>query len=99
MKILTKRGTSDHERLVFAVRRCLSREPQDKELQVLQGFLDQQRERFGSAGANPWALITDEDQPQKMPAELAEDVTPADLAAWTALARVVLNLDETITKE
>ena len=27
------------------------------------------------------------------------DVTPARLAAWTAVSRVLLNLDETITKE
>jgi hypothetical protein len=34
-----------------------------------------------------------------MAADLPSDVAPAELAAWTALARVVLNLDETITKE
>jgi hypothetical protein len=27
------------------------------------------------------------------------ETTPAELAAWTAVSRVVLNLDETITKE
>jgi hypothetical protein len=27
------------------------------------------------------------------------DVTPTRVAAWTVVARVVLNLDETITKE
>jgi hypothetical protein len=27
------------------------------------------------------------------------DITPTRAAAWTAVARVILNLDETITKE
>ena len=27
-----------------------------------------------------------------------DDATPADLAAWAIVARVLLNLDETITK-
>jgi Protein of unknown function (DUF1553) len=99
VKILSEGGSTDDQRLAYAVRRCLSREPRSKEIEVLQGFLDQQRKRFGSGGADPWALITDEKKPEKMPAELANVATPADLAAWTALARVVLNLDETITKE
>jgi hypothetical protein len=33
------------------------------------------------------------------PAELPGGASASELAAWTALARVVLNLDETITKE
>jgi hypothetical protein len=30
--------------------------------------------------------------------ELPKDLDPADLAAWTVIANVMLNLDETITK-
>jgi len=30
---------------------------------------------------------------------LPSHVTPADAAAWTLVSRVMLNLDETITKE
>jgi len=32
-------------------------------------------------------------------AELPAGVTPRQLGTWTAVARVILNLDETITKE
>ena len=32
------------------------------------------------------------------PTELPADATPIDLAAWTIAARVILNLDETLTK-
>jgi Fe-S-cluster formation regulator IscX/YfhJ len=35
----------------------------------------------------------------RLPDDLPPDVTPAQLAAYTVVARVILNLDETITKE
>ena len=37
----------------------------------------------------------DEAEKQKLP----KDTTPVEVAAWTAVSRVLLNLDETITKE
>jgi hypothetical protein len=98
-ELLSDNDTTDSQRMASAVRRCLSREPDTNELQVLQSFLDQQRKRF-NGGADPWPLLADDDQTkQKLTAAMPGDATPADLAAWTALARVVLNLDETITKE
>ncbi len=96
VSILTNGGASDADRIAYATRRCLTREPQPDELRSLQGFLDRQKERFGREGADPAALLADESLTHiKRP----DNVQPADLAAWTALARVVLNLDETITKE
>jgi hypothetical protein len=89
-------GSTDEERLAYAVRRCLSREPRSEELAVLKDFLVRQRERFSSEGADPWPLIADE---KPADGKLEVNASPPDLAAWTALARVVLNLDETITKE
>ena len=55
---------------------------------------------FAGDGADPWPLLADDDKPkQTARRQLPAGTTPADLAAWTAVARVVLNLDETITKE
>ena len=100
-KIVTEGGNGDSQRLEYAVRRCLAREPQPGELAVLQGFLDRQRERFDADSADPWPLISDAAPPKKSAAitKLPGNASPSELAAWTALARVVLNLDETITKE
>ena len=99
-KTVTEGGNSDDERLEYVVLSCLSREPQDEELQVLQEFLDKQRQRFASNGADPWPLVAadDKDKESQKP-RLPDGTSPAELAAWTALARVVMNLDETITKE
>ncbi len=99
-KLLADGGATDEQRVVYAVRRCLSREPKADEQKVLTDFLGKQRERFASAGADPWPLLAgDEAAKQKVLAALPQGMTPGDLAAWTAVARVILNLDETITKE
>jgi hypothetical protein len=100
MRVLQDAGPSDTARLTALVRRCLSREPRREEEHVLQTFLARQEERFTRGGTDPWPLLTDSDsQKEKLSQQLPDGTTPADLAAWTALARVVLNLDETVTKE
>ena len=50
-----------------------------------------------TAGANPWELAAGDPSDAADAARRAS--TPAQLAAWTVVARVLLNLDETITKE
>ena len=100
MTLLKEGGLNDSERLSTAVKRCLSRDPDSDELKVLHDFLEKQRQRFNGAGADPWPLLADNDQMKlSVSGQLPAGVTPADLAAWTAVARVILNLDETITKE
>jgi hypothetical protein len=81
---------------VYAFRCCTARTPSPRELGVLLSFLDRQAKRFAAPGAKPWELAADNPaKPPKLPAS----VTPAQAAAWTAVARLLLNLDETITKE
>ena len=100
LKVLAAGGTTDAQRLAYAVRRCLSRDPKEQEQRVLHEFLDRQKLRFHGSGADPWPLLaSDEKAKQKLSAQLPAGTSPADLAAWTAVARVILNLDETITKE
>jgi hypothetical protein len=100
VRLLTDGGATDVDRLDYAVRRCLARDPKDQEQKVLHDFLNRQKQKFHRDGANPWQLLAKDDKSkQKLSAELPAGTTPADLAAWTAVARVILNLDETITKE
>jgi hypothetical protein len=99
-RIVTDGGATDAERITYAVRRCLSREPMHDEVGVLQAFVAAQKERFAKPGADPLLLLSDDETTRgKLEKSLPSGTTAADLAAWTALARVVLNLDETITKE
>jgi hypothetical protein len=88
-------GSTDAERLAWAFRRCLARPPTEAETSALLGLLDRQRRHFEQPGAEPWSLAADD---PNRPPQLPQGTSPAQLAAWTAVSRVLLNLDETITK-
>ena len=67
------------------------------ELLLLEFCSQSKSERIsGTADAKPWDVAADD---PAHPPELPASVTPIQAAAWTAVARVLLNLDETITKE
>jgi mono/diheme cytochrome c family protein len=90
-------GSTDAERITYAFRRCVSRPPTPAERDVLLRLLDKQKQRIAEGWVNPWAIASGSKADR--PADLPDGVTPAQLAAYTVMARVLLNLDETITKE
>ena len=93
---LNEGGADDAARLTWAFRRCVSRTPSDHERDVLLKLLAQQTAKFSTPEAKPWELAaSDPANPPTLPA----GTTPAQAAAWTAVSRVLLNLDETVTKE
>jgi hypothetical protein len=96
LRTLTEGGPADAERIVYAFRRCVSRQPTPEESAALRMLLTKQQQHFAQLGAKPWELAAAD--PASPPA-LPQGATPAQLAAWTAVARVLLNLDETITRE
>ena len=85
-------GATDAARMSFAFRRCLTREPSAEESRELLGLLDRQKNRFQSDEAKARELIG-------RPAGRVGGVPVHTIAAWTAAARALLNLDETITRE
>ncbi len=89
-------GSTDADRLIYAVRRTLGRPPLEREATILLDLLKREIRRFGQPGAKPWDLAAND--PARTP-QLPPGVTPDELAGWTAVARVLLNLDETMTKE
>ena len=95
-KTLEEGGASDWDKLSFAFRRCTSRAIEQAEAGVLLVLLGKELARFGAADATPWELAAND--PSKPPS-LPAGTTPAQAAAWTAVCRVMLNLDEAITKE
>jgi hypothetical protein len=95
-KALAEGGTTDRERTVYVFRRCTGRKPTEREQEVLLGFLSRQSEKFTAPEAKPWDLAADD---PAHPPKLPDGVSAAQAAAWTALSRLLLNLDETITKE
>ncbi|MFC1757645.1 PSD1 and planctomycete cytochrome C domain-containing protein [Planctomycetota bacterium] len=95
-KALNNGGKSHTERLVYAFRRVLARTPTPDELQELRRLWKQEVSYIGEGWVNPIELATGG---TTVPADLAEGTTVTQLAAYTVVARVLLNLDEAITKE
>ena len=95
-KTLAEGGKTDIERITFAFQRALSRAPKPDETQELKSLLDKQTKRIADGWLNPNEIATGKNEITK---ELPKGATPAQLAAYTVVARVLLNLDETITKE
>ncbi|HYO09544.1 MAG TPA: PSD1 and planctomycete cytochrome C domain-containing protein [Tepidisphaeraceae bacterium] len=85
-------GAADRASHVF--RLCVARRPDETELRAILGFYEKQLARFRDESLDP-AAVALRDPAQSPPAGM--DV--AELAAWTTVARSILNLDETITKE
>jgi mono/diheme cytochrome c family protein len=92
-RVLREGPAGDAARLQFAFRLCLAREARTAERTRLIEFLAKQREEFRAAPADAVALLT------AAGANLAPGEDAAEPAAWTAVARVLLNLDEFITRE
>src|SRR5262245_8700544 len=96
LKTVKEGGPTEAQRLDFLFRRVLARHPAPQESAQLLGLLHRQRARFNAGELNPWNLATnDPDKSHTLP----RGTQMEDLAAWTAVSRVMLNLDETITKE
>jgi hypothetical protein len=89
-RVLNADGLSDEQRIAMAFRLATSRQPQPDELQLLAGLLKQMREDYRSDAKDAKAVAG---------AESSEGEKAGDVAAWTLVARAILNLDETITRE
>ncbi len=94
-KVLEEGGPTDAERITYAYRRTLSRRPTPDELDELARLMDKQKKRIAEGWVNPLEVATGKNERPTLPA----GTNPAQLAAYTVVSRVLLNLDETITKE
>jgi hypothetical protein len=95
LRILREGGTDDAQRADYAFRLCTARSPQPAESDEILALLASRRKRLAEGWLNIREVTTGD--PAKLP-EIPADTTPLDAAAWTLVARVMLNLDETITK-
>ena len=85
-------GSTPAERIRFGYRVCLSRNPSEDELNRLTGFHAKSVERFRADPAKAKDVAT-----QPLGAAPA-GVDIAELAAWTMVGNVLLNLDEMLMK-
>ena len=86
-------GKSDRARVDFAFKLATARTPDRAERAVLLGSLREFRSTYRQdhEGANNLLSVGETKTDSSLP--------PGELAAWTTLASMILNLDETITKQ
>jgi len=91
-RILTSGKSSDEERVAWAIRESLARKITSDESQLLLSLLNKHRTEYATDTA-----LTDKFLSVGEFA-IASDVNRIELAAWTSVARAILNLHETITR-
>ena len=91
-RIIKEGGSSTSDRLGWAFRRALSRKPTAEELSILMGLYKKHLNEFTADRESAQQLLSTGQWP------IPDDLDASELAAWTSVARVVLNLHETITR-
>jgi hypothetical protein len=92
-RVMREGGPTPRERLTLTFRLVLARRPRPAELDVLLGALAHHRSRYQADWQAALKLVGTGEYP------LDPKIDRADLAAYTAVAGMILNLDEAITKE
>jgi len=80
----------DSARLTRAFRQCVSRAPSEKELKALQKLLEESRYHYKGNAEEAKAATGN---------HAAANVPAPENAAWVATTRILLNMDEFITRE
>jgi len=91
-RILNECSGNETARISWAWRQALQRSPRPDELQVAQSLLSKELSEYKNNAESAKALLAVGSYP------VPEKRDAAELAAWTNVARLILNLHETITR-
>jgi hypothetical protein len=91
-RILTEGGTETSQRLDYAFRLAVSHRPDETQRHLLIKLLKVRQQQFTSDPQNAEKLIRTGIAPVARPLDLVE------LASWTSVARAILNMNETVTR-
>lgn len=92
LRTINEGGTSIESRLNFVYQVCLSRDPRPNELKLLSELAAEQLAEFKTVPDDARDFLKVGQSGTTAPSDSVE------LAAWTAVARVILNLHEIITR-
>ncbi len=90
--IVRQGGSAPTGRIDYAIRRALSRTPRPAEVETLGELLAKQQDYYKQNPTAADELLAVGARPR------ASDLDPVELAAWTSVARAILNLHATITR-
>jgi hypothetical protein len=91
-RIMTECNGDVPTRIAWAFKQALSRKPTPQELPVLTELFEKQLKRYRTDMPSADSLTSTGE------AAAANGLKTEDLAAWTSVARTILNLHETITR-
>jgi hypothetical protein len=91
-RILAEGGSSVPDRIAYAFRVATARKPTREEIRVIRETLEQQLAAFRADKSAAEKLL------EKCAAVSRDGIDSEELAAWTTIANMILNLDEAVTK-
>jgi hypothetical protein len=91
-RMMHEGGTTIDDRLAFGFRLATAHPPANDELRVLRATFDRRLAHYKAKPDSATKLLSIGESPRD------ENLDASELAAYTTLASMVLNLDETITK-
>jgi hypothetical protein len=91
-RVIREGGPATPARLNWAFETALSRKPSAEEVQVLSALLEKHGKKYNEDKDAAKKLVSAGARP------VPTDVDVSELAVWTSVARVILNLHETITR-
>lgn len=89
-RLLKSEFKTDREKLVFGIRLCVSREPSEKEIDLALDLLESSRD---------WYRNHSEDAKTFVGEFSIQEIPDEETAAWIATSRILMNVDEFITRE
>jgi hypothetical protein len=91
-RIVRDGGTDVRARVRFGLNLCLCRSPEPEQIEPLVALFDAEFQRFRKDSQAA------ENLSDAAPGSLPASTSSAELAAWTTVANVLLNLDGVLTK-
>jgi hypothetical protein len=96
-RILKEAPGSNSGRLAYAFQLSLGRAPQPEEASRLEAFVASKLDHYQTHADEALKVAGAADEVRKRIGEVQVD--PAQVAAWVSVSRVLLNLDEFMTRE
>ncbi|MEO1982718.1 MAG: DUF1553 domain-containing protein, partial [Fuerstiella sp.] len=91
-RVITEGGTSVDDRVIFAFRSVLNRRPNTTELQSLTNLYEEYLSLFRGDPESAAKFLSAGESP------LSDLLDPKELAAWSMVTHLLLNLSETVTR-
>ena len=90
--MLKEGGTTPADRIAWAWKTATNRTATPEEIAVLSGLLSRHQQAFEKDAKQPETFLTIGLKP------VEQGIAKAELAAYTSVARAILNLHETVTR-